>query len=140
MYVIFVSLGCSGAREITRRYGSQGVIAIAVHPGVVRTELGRHIPIWVKPFLSVLLPFLKTPNQGAATQLWAAFDTEWIENINDINFGFYAKDCYIAPTAPLVKDTTFGELWYDYNESEITRIATPLGLQTSIVSKYVKNN
>ncbi|KAJ7455112.1 NAD-P-binding protein [Mycena latifolia] len=52
----------------TKKYADV-LVSCAVHPGAIRTELGRHSPGWLKA-LSTLL-FYPAP-MGAYTQLWGA--------------------------------------------------------------------
>jgi len=58
-----------------------GVTVNAVHPGVVSTELTRHIFVYKNWFTRILLkpfswPFIKSPEQGAQTVLYAALDPD----------------------------------------------------------------
>ena len=51
----------------------------AVHPGIVDTDIVRHMSFTQSTFASVFLmplawPFIKTPKQGAQTTLFAALD------------------------------------------------------------------
>ncbi|KIK55268.1 hypothetical protein GYMLUDRAFT_47990 [Collybiopsis luxurians FD-317 M1] len=32
------------SNELAKRYGERGIVSISVHPGSIRTELGRHAP------------------------------------------------------------------------------------------------
>lgn len=58
-----------------------GVTSNAVHPGLVNTEIGRHMGVyksWIALlFLRPLLwLFLKTPRQGAQTTIYAALSLD----------------------------------------------------------------
>ncbi|MFM9918031.1 SDR family NAD(P)-dependent oxidoreductase [Lacisediminihabitans sp. H27-G8] len=78
-----------------------GVRAFAVHPGGIMTELQRHLPReemiasgWMTEDGTVNDRF-KTPEQGAATSVWAATSPQL-----DGEGGVYLEDCDIAePTA-----------------------------------------
>lgn len=53
-----------------------GVSSFCLHPGVIRTELGRHVYAWF-PLLGALLSLpslllMKTPTQGSQTSLHCA--------------------------------------------------------------------
>ena len=71
-------------KELTRRLqaaGVSGVTTYALHPGVVKTELGRHLDGVYFKGARVLLgvafrPFLKTPEQGAQTTIHCAIDEQ----------------------------------------------------------------
>jgi NAD(P)-dependent dehydrogenase (short-subunit alcohol dehydrogenase family) len=74
-----------------------GVRAFAVHPGGIMTELQRHLPKeemiasgWMDAEGNVNERF-KTPEQGAATSVWAATSPE----LNGMG-GVYCEDCDIA--------------------------------------------
>jgi NAD(P)-dependent dehydrogenase (short-subunit alcohol dehydrogenase family) len=74
-----------------------GVRAFAVHPGGIMTELQRHLPKdemiaagWMDDEGNVNERF-KTPEQGAATSVWAAISPQL-----DGMGGVYCEDCDIA--------------------------------------------
>jgi len=59
--------------ELARRLEGTGVTATSLHPGVVRTHFGAEDQAWFFAVLSrVLLPLLKTPQQGAQTSIYLA--------------------------------------------------------------------
>lgn len=53
-----------------------GVAAYAVHPGIVRTELKRHMNLGLLIMWKVVRPFTKTPVQGAQTTIYCAVQPE----------------------------------------------------------------
>lgn len=66
------------ANEIERRFGSQNLHGISVHPGVIRTGLGRYTdPNLLEKMFDQVTEGLKSPEQGAATQVWAAVGKVW---------------------------------------------------------------
>jgi NAD(P)-dependent dehydrogenase (short-subunit alcohol dehydrogenase family) len=79
-----------------------GVRAFAVHPGGIMTELQRHLPRaemitagWMTEDGVVNAQF-KSPEQGAATSVWAA-----TSRLLEGKGGVYCEDCDIAePTEP----------------------------------------
>jgi NAD(P)-dependent dehydrogenase (short-subunit alcohol dehydrogenase family) len=83
------------AVELDRRLASRGVRANALHPGGIVTELGRHLtPDDIKELMSRApggKMEWKTPEQGAATSVWAATAPE-LEGKG----GLYLDDCQIA--------------------------------------------
>ncbi|MFE4867536.1 SDR family NAD(P)-dependent oxidoreductase [Streptomyces sp. NPDC056682] len=89
-----------------------GVRAFSVHPGEINTALVRHVSEqeriaagWVDAEGNWSLDF-KTPEQGAATQVWAATSPQ----LTGLG-GVYCEDCDIAePAAPGAIGATFGEL------------------------------
>ena len=76
-----------------------GVRAFAVHPGGILTPLQRHLPLeeqvalgWLNEDGTTKDPSMfKTPEQGAATQVWAATSPQL-----DGMGGVYLEDCDIA--------------------------------------------
>jgi NAD(P)-dependent dehydrogenase (short-subunit alcohol dehydrogenase family) len=91
------------AVEFDRRHRDRGVRATAVHPGGIRTELGRHMSksdeeamiatINATNAAAGLPPFAyKSIPQGAATSVWAAVVAD-----GDAVGGHYCEDCHVAP-------------------------------------------
>ncbi|KAJ4309241.1 hypothetical protein N0V84_011622 [Fusarium piperis] len=68
------------ASELERRYGPEGLHATSVHPGGIMTGLSQHLPdSEVEAFKGDgnLMKYLKSPEQGAATTVWAAVGKGW---------------------------------------------------------------
>ncbi|GLI81797.1 hypothetical protein PoHVEF18_010187 [Penicillium ochrochloron] len=79
------------ANEIERRYGSRGLHATSVHPGMIATALMQHMdPAIVESFKSnkEMYKVMKSPEQGAATSVWAAIGQEW-----ETKGGEYLAEC-----------------------------------------------
>ena len=84
---------------------AHGVRAFSLHPGAILTPLGRHlraedldkVMVYDEHGELVLPPF-KTPEQGAATSVWAATAPEL-----DEHGGSYLEDVAVAPPAPEVE-------------------------------------
>ncbi|BBZ78358.1 oxidoreductase [Mycolicibacterium anyangense] len=76
--------------EAERRWGPGGVHSFAVHPGVVVTELARHM---TREDFSGTLANLEVTDveHGAATTVWAATAPE-LDGLG----GLYLEDCHIA--------------------------------------------
>ena len=65
------------SNELARRLEGTGVTANSLHPGVVRTNFGAEDQAWLFTVVShVVLPFLKTPAQGAQTSIYLASTPE----------------------------------------------------------------
>lgn len=78
-----------------------GVRAFSVHPGSIITPLQRHLPKaemvaagWIDDNGDLADPTFKTPEQGAATQVWAATAPR-LAGMG----GVYCEDCDIAEPA-----------------------------------------
>jgi NAD(P)-dependent dehydrogenase (short-subunit alcohol dehydrogenase family) len=81
------------------RMRERGVRAFAVHPGMIMTNLARHLEaaditaLTDRSSSSEALVF-KTPEQGAATTVWAATTPDLA-----LEGGQYLEDCHIAQAA-----------------------------------------
>ena len=117
------------------------VTVYSLHPGVVRTDLGRHIEgklgIFKYLFWGALWPFTKNPVQGAQTSIYCAveeeisgkyykvqtqmtqflFLTKYVEFFLKYIFighsGRYYSDCQEKPEAPLGQDDETAEKLWD---------------------------
>jgi NAD(P)-dependent dehydrogenase (short-subunit alcohol dehydrogenase family) len=91
------------AVELDRRLAGAGVRAFGIHPGMIITELGRHLtPEDIQQLQSRAkdressgMASWKTPPQGAATQCWAVTAPE-LEGRG----GLYLEDCQVSGTTP----------------------------------------
>jgi NAD(P)-dependent dehydrogenase (short-subunit alcohol dehydrogenase family) len=86
---------------------AHGVRSFAVHPGGIMTELQRHLPKeemvnmgWIDDDGNINERF-KTPEQGAATSVWAATSSQL-----DGMGGVYCEDCDIS--SPTDSSSPFG--------------------------------
>jgi retinol dehydrogenase 14 len=74
--------------ELARRLEGTGVTANCVHPGVVRTNFGAEDQAWLFTIVShAVLPFLKTPAQGAQTSIYLASSPD----IDGVSGQFFAN-------------------------------------------------
>ena len=111
-YEPFVAYGRSKTANILfavafdERQRKRGVRAAAVHPGVIKTELGRHIdPSRIQGIIDQMNkqlagegkgPFQwKTVPQGAATSVWAGF----VAPAGEIG-GRYCENCHLGNAVP----------------------------------------
>jgi retinol dehydrogenase 14 len=63
--------------ELARRLAGTGVTATAAHPGVTRTAFGAEDPTAMMRTMTVIArPFMKTPEQAAATAIYLASSPE----------------------------------------------------------------
>jgi NAD(P)-dependent dehydrogenase (short-subunit alcohol dehydrogenase family) len=82
------------ASELARRHGDR-LLSLSVHPGVIQTDLARHLPeavikVMRKSFEEAgIVP--KTVPQGAATSVWAATSPALVDH-----GGAYLLDCQVA--------------------------------------------
>ncbi|XP_057703386.1 retinol dehydrogenase 12 isoform X1 [Corythoichthys intestinalis] len=97
-------------RELAIRLKGTGVNTYCLHPGVVRTELARHLfptSLWKNPLLLPFLLMIKNPQEGAQTSIFCAVD-ESLANSS----GLYYSDCALKTPAPAaMDDNTAKRLW-----------------------------
>ncbi|XP_058262028.1 retinol dehydrogenase 13 isoform X2 [Hemibagrus wyckioides] len=100
------------SRQLAQRMKGTGVTSYSLHPGVIHTELGRHVksqyPLlsYVLTLFSLLL--LKTPWQGAQTSIYCAV-TEGLEDKS----GCYFSDCAEKEPGPEAKDDELARRLWD---------------------------
>uniref|UniRef100_A0A667YAV8 Zgc:153441 n=1 Tax=Myripristis murdjan TaxID=586833 RepID=A0A667YAV8_9TELE len=98
-------------RELASRTRGSGVTCLCLHPGVIRSELGRHVETrWPAAAALLRLPALllmKTPREGAQTSIYCAV-TPGLEE----HSGCYFSDCRVKRPAPEARDDlTARRLW-----------------------------
>jgi NAD(P)-dependent dehydrogenase (short-subunit alcohol dehydrogenase family) len=112
--------------ELAAREEGRGVVAFAVHPGVIATNLARHMG-WVGGPLNALLglfarvPFVKdakTIPQGAATSVLAA-----TAPAGALPSGAYLADCGVAEPAPMARDAALANALWEKTEAMIADAA-----------------
>ena len=113
------------ARELARRTEGLGVSIYCLRPGIVRTQLGQHVPLVM--FLSFLLwplrwLLMKSAQEGCQTVLYCAVS----EELQDESGHFYANCAEEVWSKVSLDDSTATELW---NVSEVlTGIRLPNSL------------
>lgn len=60
------------AKALAKRFEGSSRVAMSVHPGVINTNLGRHMNVAMRATFPLIRPFTKSAAQGAATQCYAA--------------------------------------------------------------------
>jgi NAD(P)-dependent dehydrogenase (short-subunit alcohol dehydrogenase family) len=105
------------ASELQRRHSGR-LLSLSVHPGVIQTDLARHLPDAVIKAMRAgfedagIVP--KTVPQGAATSAWAATSPELTDH-----GGAYLLDCQIAkPTSKEDPRTGYAPWAYDRSGAE----------------------
>ncbi|XP_069802084.1 retinol dehydrogenase 14 [Dendropsophus ebraccatus] len=101
-------------RELARRLEGTGVTVNCLHPGIVRTNLGRHIniPVLVKPLFNVVSwAFFKSPAEGAQTSVFLASSPE-VEGVS----GKYFGDCKEEDLLPKATDDLVARKLWDISE------------------------
>ncbi|HEY8432244.1 MAG TPA: SDR family oxidoreductase [Sandaracinaceae bacterium] len=100
------------ARALARRLAGTTKTANAVHPGVIATNLGRHMSLAARLVFPLLSPIaLKSVAQGAATQCYVATHPS-LDGVS----GEYFADCNIARSSPYGRDEALGERLWEVTE------------------------
>lgn len=108
------------ARELAAQISNTNATANSLHPGVIETNLGKHMP-WYVRFASSLFGwmFMKSIPEGAATTCYVATNPE-LEGVR----GYYFADCNVGEgTQYLTDDAMAAQLWQV--SEELTRDYLP---------------
>ena len=111
------------AAALHQHYASAGIVGLSVHPGGIMTGLGKHLkPEDYAVFgdWNEVLPILKSPEQGAATTVFAAVSSFFDDTANG---GVYLADCGVCQAATpeqlkVVGGTGYGPHAYDGDAAE----------------------
>lgn len=75
-----------------------GVTTYSLHPGVIRTELGRHfwpvLPLWKRLVYKPLVFFIKSPKDGAQTTIYCAVE-ESLQNESGLYYRSVSVNLYL---------------------------------------------
>lgn len=96
------------AKQLAKRFAGTERVANAVHPGVIKTNLARHMNPLASIGLSIATPLvLKSVDEGAATEVWAAVHPGAAKLS-----GEYLADCNVARPRAIANDAALAErLW-----------------------------
>lgn len=94
-------------RSLAKRLEGTGVTAYSLHPGVVQTDLWRHLNGPQQFVMKVASPFTKNSTQGAQTSIYCA-----VEPSLEKESGGYYSDCAPAKCSAKARDDDVGQkLW-----------------------------
>jgi WW domain-containing oxidoreductase len=105
------------AKALARRLDGRRT-ANALHPGVIATELGRHMPALLRIGWPLVAPIaFKSVAQGAATQAWLAAhpDAAGLR-------GAYCADCNVARPRADAEDAALAARLWDVSEEIASRL------------------
>jgi NAD(P)-dependent dehydrogenase (short-subunit alcohol dehydrogenase family) len=108
------------AKELARRFAKGGSkrTANAVHPGVIATNLTRHMNPIARGVWAVAAPLLlKTVPQGAATTCYVAVHPDVATTS-----GEYFADCNIAPHRKIADDVELAQKLWAASEEIVARL------------------
>jgi NAD(P)-dependent dehydrogenase (short-subunit alcohol dehydrogenase family) len=95
--------------ELAARLAGSGVTANCLHPGAVATDLLRKLP-WL--LYAMISPFLLTPEQGAATQVFLASSPQ----VEGVSGGYYVK-CRATRSSPRSYDASARKRLWEVSEA-----------------------
>lgn len=99
------------ATELNARYGDDGVTAVAIHPGVVRTGLGSGTSRIVRLANMVSGRWMRSPDDGADTIVWLATEPSL-----DISAGIYFEDRTVSKSTRHARDAHQARMLWDVSE------------------------
>lgn len=106
------------ARELARRLGGTRRTANALHPGVINTDLARHIEGPIKATLRAMSPLvLKSVEEGAATQTYVATHPS-LAGVS----GEYFADCNVARSSARGADAELARRLWEETERIVARL------------------
>lgn len=95
-----------------KEHNIDGVRTYSLHPGVIKTELGRHLDdslFWgARRLIGIMfMPFLKSPELGAQTTIYCSVDEKCADET-----GLYYSDCAVkTPARKALNDEYAKKLW-----------------------------
>ncbi|XP_047453258.1 retinol dehydrogenase 13-like [Mugil cephalus] len=105
-------------RELANRLQGTRVTTYSLHPGVIRTELGRHfwpkIALWKRVIYTPLSFLIRSSAEGAQTTIYCAVE-EKLEN----ETGLYYSDCAPKTAAPQGLDDEAAKKLWDLSASMV---------------------
>ena len=106
------------AKELARRFAGTERTANAVHPGVIRTNLSRHMASFAQAGFALIGPLaLKTVAQGAATEVYAA-----VHPAMAATSGAYLADCNLARPRADAEDAALARKLWEVSEQIVTKL------------------
>ncbi|MEU7867399.1 SDR family oxidoreductase [Dactylosporangium sp. NPDC049140] len=93
--------------ELAKRLAGTGVVANCLHPGLIRTQLGREVRGVTKLLVAAAKPFMGTVRTGAATPVYLATAPEAAE----VTGGYFFRGKQIEPSALARDPEAAARLW-----------------------------
>jgi retinol dehydrogenase-14 len=93
--------------ELARRLDGSGVTANCLHPGFIRTGLGRNVTGAFGVMLRAAMPFIPGPGKGAETSVYLAGSPE----VAAVTGGYFAKSRPAQPSALAADTEAAARLW-----------------------------
>uniref|UniRef100_H3CA82 Dehydrogenase/reductase (SDR family) member 13a, tandem duplicate 2 n=1 Tax=Tetraodon nigroviridis TaxID=99883 RepID=H3CA82_TETNG len=103
--------------ELAKRLRGSDVTCYSVHPGIVRTELSRHVSLWQKLFIEPVARFLfLDPEAGAQTTLHCCLQ-EGLEPLS----GRYFSCCSVQEVSAKARDAAAARKLWEVSEALCAR-------------------
>jgi len=100
------------AVEMANRFGNDGIVTVAVHPGVIKTELQRHLSEAEEEYvlsMSAEQGEIRSVEAGAASIVWAAVAANVFHNNGSYIANCSIANAFCAPHASSAEDAA--RLW-----------------------------
>lgn len=107
-------------RELARRFGAEGLIAHALHPGLVDSNFVNHCEPGMKTYLQGKLDHAISPDHAACTLVWLASGEE-PARVN----GRYFTEMAEIPAAPAALDDVAALRLWDVSEALVAPYLRP---------------
>ncbi|KAJ7509075.1 NAD(P)-binding protein [Mycena galericulata] len=104
------------SNELARRYAYQGIVSIALNPGNLRSDLGRHLTGAIQ--LRLIYAICYPVPLGALTQLWAGTTKE----AESLNGGYLIPWARIGTAPPTTTDPAAMAALWTWLEEQVARI------------------
>ncbi|XP_075936925.1 retinol dehydrogenase 12, like isoform X1 [Anarhichas minor] len=95
-------------RSLAKKLEGTGVTTYSLHPGVVKTDLWRHLSGPQQFLMKMVSPFTKNSSQGAQTSIYCA-----VEPSLEKESGGYYSDCAPASCSAAGKDDVLAQKFWD---------------------------
>lgn len=93
--------------ELSHRLEGSGVTVNCLHPGVVRTRLGRNMTGMLKLVIALILPFMLSPAKGAETAVYLASSAE----VEGVTGKYYTKKKAVDSSKASYDNVAMRRLW-----------------------------
>lgn len=105
------------ARSLAKRFEGSKRTANSVHPGVIDTNLGRHVPNRAAMY-ERLKPHLKTTEQGASTQCLVATHP----SLASVSGAYFSDNRVVEPLHPTAHDDAIAERLWTESEAIMAQV------------------
>ena len=107
------------ARSLAKRFEGSSRTANSVHPGVIDTNLGRHVPN-KEAMYERLKPYMKTTAQGASTQCLVATHPEFAQ----VSGAYFSDNKVVDPLHDKALDDELAERLWSVSEEIVAQVSS----------------